>query len=324
MKKVFMIFAFCIILAGCTDSSNIPIITLNGQDHITLELGSEYSELNAIGLLNDEETDVIITGTIDVNVVGDYQIKYNAMSDSNRSAIEVIRTVSIVDTTAPTIAFLELDNFTYEIGTPFSYNHIVKTDNYNNESDISITMIGSIDVDTLGSYELSFQAADSSGNESNIITETFVVEEKEELDYFNRYMKDNTYLYDPNPFSASYLYDELEKVYRGLLQDNGEYELVYFFFLHNVYEEGGMLEKIEFVCPVSENHVYELEDSQIDYVFKMPIECVENNSISIITYAHDDFVSSTRSWDVKFFFSLSNNLSVDTILNLDYKFGNSR
>ena len=409
MKKLFVLIAVCTLLVGCNNNDgviitdeSIPVITLNGEHNITLEVGSEYTELNAVALLNDEQVDVVVTGSVNVNVLGEYQIKYNAESDSNLVADEVVRIINVVDTTAPSIsfseqdnyiyevgtpfpyesiitsdnynnvidieivttgifdtdelgsyelsfkavdtegnesdiitkiirivdttapviAFSELDDFTHELGSPFSYNQIVKTDNYDIASDIEITMTGSIDINILGSYELSFQAVDTEGNESNIITKTVVVEAREDLDYYHRFMKENTSLYDPNPFLATYLYDELERVYRGVVLNNGEYEVVYYFFLHNVYEDGGMLEKIEFVCPDASNHVYELEDTQLDYVFRIPMECVRNTSIYIITYAHDDFVSSTRSWTAKLRFESEDNISANYILTLELDSGN--
>jgi hypothetical protein len=84
-----------------------PVITLLGSATPTVELG---------GIWNDplytasDDTDgnitvsVVIGGaTVDTNSVGDYVITYNVSDAAGNAADEVTRTVSVVDTTAPTV-----------------------------------------------------------------------------------------------------------------------------------------------------------------------------------------------------------------------------
>ena len=76
-----------------------PVITLNGANPQIIEIGTPYTELGAT--TDDGSTVVIDASAVDVNVVGNYNVTYNATNTEGTPAIEVIRQVQIVDTTAP-------------------------------------------------------------------------------------------------------------------------------------------------------------------------------------------------------------------------------
>ncbi|WOV92818.1 MAG: LamG-like jellyroll fold domain-containing protein [Candidatus Nitrosoabyssus spongiisocia] len=93
-----------------------PVITLNGNNVVYVELGSSYSEQNAT---TDDNSPVTIGGdTVDTNTVGNYTITYNSTDSSGNNATQVNRTVIVRDTTAPVITlngnatvYVELDSF---------------------------------------------------------------------------------------------------------------------------------------------------------------------------------------------------------------------
>jgi len=76
----------------------VPIITLTGANPQTIELGSAYIELNAT--TDDGSTVEINSTAVDTSTLGSYTVTYNA-TDGTNQAIQVTRTVSVVDTTAP-------------------------------------------------------------------------------------------------------------------------------------------------------------------------------------------------------------------------------
>jgi len=77
-----------------------PIITLNGGDDITIELGSTYNELGATATDNkdgDLTAQIVATGSVDTTTLGDYPIKYEVTDAAGNKSI-VTRTVRVVET----------------------------------------------------------------------------------------------------------------------------------------------------------------------------------------------------------------------------------
>ncbi|MDO1449434.1 DUF5011 domain-containing protein [Rhodocytophaga aerolata] len=85
-----------------------PVITLNGASEIVLECGIDtYTELGATATdICDASVPVSISGTVDTHTPGTYLVTYNATDDSGNAAVEVVRTVKVVDTTPPVVTVL--------------------------------------------------------------------------------------------------------------------------------------------------------------------------------------------------------------------------
>ncbi|VVB75331.1 HYR domain protein [uncultured archaeon] len=79
-----------------------PVITLNGDNPMTVQVHNAYSEADASVTDNyDTGLTAAITGSVDVDTVGTYTRYYNAVDSHGNSAIEVTRTVNVVDEEAP-------------------------------------------------------------------------------------------------------------------------------------------------------------------------------------------------------------------------------
>ena len=110
MKKYILsliLLTMSMIMSGCGSSSSnssditAPIIRLIGDTPQVMESGSNYTEL---GATTDDESEVKIdSSAVDTAVVGSYSVRYNASDDSGNKAIEVLRTVKVVDTKAPVL-----------------------------------------------------------------------------------------------------------------------------------------------------------------------------------------------------------------------------
>ena len=143
-----------------------PVITLNGDAEITLTLGSAYTELGAVA---DDGSTVNITGSVDVNTLGDYVLTYNATDAAGNVATPVTRTIHIVpvpDTTAPVITLNGDAEITLTLGSAYTELGAVADDG----STVNIT--GSVDVNTLGDYVLTYNATDAAGNVATPVTRT--------------------------------------------------------------------------------------------------------------------------------------------------------
>ncbi len=76
-----------------------PIITLNGANPQIIMLGTSYTEL---GATTSDGSLVTINATEFTNVIGTYSIYYDSVDASGNSAIQVIRTVNVIEATVPT------------------------------------------------------------------------------------------------------------------------------------------------------------------------------------------------------------------------------
>ncbi|WP_299246469.1 LamG-like jellyroll fold domain-containing protein [uncultured Aquimarina sp.] len=140
-----------------------PVITLEGDNPQTIELGAGYTELGAI---TDDGTSVSIDTSEFMDVVGSYTIYYDAADTVGNNAIQVTRTVNVVDTTAPVITLDGANPQTIELGAGYSELGAITDDG----SSISIDTLEFMDV--VGSYTIYYDAADTVGNNAIQVTRT--------------------------------------------------------------------------------------------------------------------------------------------------------
>ncbi len=75
-----------------------PIITLNEEATIEIVVGGVYEELGATAIDDvNGSVPVVISGGVDTSLVGIYTIHYNTTDSSNNPAIEVLRTVNVIE-----------------------------------------------------------------------------------------------------------------------------------------------------------------------------------------------------------------------------------
>ena len=82
-----------------------PIITLLGANPQIIEVGDSYIELGATATDNydgDLSGSIVIDDSgVNISTVGTYQVTYNVSDSAGNPASEVIRTVSVVDSSSP-------------------------------------------------------------------------------------------------------------------------------------------------------------------------------------------------------------------------------
>ena len=120
-----------------------PVITLNGDAQITVEVGTTYTDLGATASDNydgDITADIVIGGdNVDTSTVGQYTVTYNVTDSSGNDATEVTRTVNVTDTTAPVITLNGDAQITVEVGTTYTDLGATASDNY--DGDISADVV---------------------------------------------------------------------------------------------------------------------------------------------------------------------------------------
>ena len=155
-------------VAGVSQPDNTPpVITLNGGDPQTIEAGDGYTELGAMAFdVVDGVVPVSIdAGDVDTNQLGTYQVRYDASDSSGNDADTVTRTVNVTDTTRPTITVLGSSPTFVDVGDPYIDDGATAVDSFEGSLSV-VTDLSDVDTSQLGSYQVTYDAADSSGNDA--------------------------------------------------------------------------------------------------------------------------------------------------------------
>ena len=139
-----------------------PVITVNGSNPATVELGSTYSDAGATAMdVRHGSTSVSSSGTVDTSTVGSYTISYTATDKAGNSAT-ASRTVNVVDTTAPVVTVLGKNPDTAQLGSDaYPDAGATATDL---SGTVEVVTSGTVDTDKVGEYTLTYTATDASGN----------------------------------------------------------------------------------------------------------------------------------------------------------------
>ncbi|MBT8278977.1 MAG: HYR domain-containing protein [Bacteroidia bacterium] len=173
--------------ATCTfnvtvDNAQTPVITLNGADPISLEACDTYTEYGATAVdncLGDISGSLIIDDSnLDTNAVGSYSIFYTLYNGNGDVVAQEIRTVNIVDTTAPSLSLTGPNPLT--VGDCSTYTELgaVATDPCFGDISGNVVVGGdSVNTSVLGTYIVTYDVTDDSGNVAAQITRTVNVED---------------------------------------------------------------------------------------------------------------------------------------------------
>lgn len=169
-----------------------PVITLNGDAAITIAEGDGYDELGASASDNiDGALSVTISGAVGIEP-GVYTVTYSAV-DAAGNAVSILRTVTVeaaptggggsdggdggndggsgggetpADTTAPVVTLSGPSSLNVEQGTSFMDPGASAQDAV--DGAVQVTVSGSVDVDTAGTYTLTYAATDRAGNTATV------------------------------------------------------------------------------------------------------------------------------------------------------------
>ena len=148
-----------------------PTITVLGDNPLTVEVGAAFSDPGVTVYDQDGSSTYTTTGTVDTNVLGAYSLTYTAVDNSGNQATAT-RTVNVVDTTAPVITLTGDSQVNLEVGSTYTDAGATASDNYDGDISSQIVVVNNVDVNTLGSYTVTYSVSDSSSNAASAVTRT--------------------------------------------------------------------------------------------------------------------------------------------------------
>jgi uncharacterized repeat protein (TIGR01451 family) len=156
------------------NDATAPVITLNGASSMTVECHDSFTDPGATANDTcDGSVAVNVSGSVNVNVPGTYTLTYNASDSSGNAATPVTRTVTVVDTIAPVITVNGANPMTVECHTTFTDPGATATDAC--DTNVPVSTSGSVNTNVPGTYTLTYNASDDSGNNATPKTRTVIV-----------------------------------------------------------------------------------------------------------------------------------------------------
>ncbi|MBM7679075.1 OmpL47-type beta-barrel domain-containing protein, partial [Gracilibacillus alcaliphilus] len=155
-----------------------PIILLDGENPLILEVGTAYEEPGATATDqagNDISEQMKITDTIDTSKLGSYQVTYEVEDDSGNKS-KATRNVEVVDTTAPEITLNGEAEITLELGDSYQEAGAVASDNYDGNLNEAIRITGDVLTNKTGTYHVTYTVTDSSNNVASVTRTVYVID----------------------------------------------------------------------------------------------------------------------------------------------------
>jgi PKD repeat protein len=148
-----------------------PSLTITGPSQVYVEVYNKYNEPGYVARNNqgiEISGQVIVTSNLDTSKLGTYSLNYS-VTDAFGLSANGQRAVVVGDSTRPVVT-PKANPTIHQVGTAIDLTKIVTvTDNYWTGSFITLTIQGSVDVNSVGSYYVSYVARDNSGNLSNLV-----------------------------------------------------------------------------------------------------------------------------------------------------------
>ncbi|WP_462410411.1 immunoglobulin-like domain-containing protein [Neobacillus sp. Marseille-QA0830] len=157
-----------------------PAITLKGDNPLTVELDTAFADL---GVLAADDVDgdltnrVTVTGQVDGNTPGEYQLVYSVTDNAGNKA-EAVRTVKVVDKKAPVLTLKGDNPLTLNQGSTFTDPGFTASDNFDGDLNSKVTVTGQVDGNTPGEYQLVYSVTDNAGNKAEVVRMVKVVDKK--------------------------------------------------------------------------------------------------------------------------------------------------
>jgi hypothetical protein len=159
-------------------NDDAPVITLVGSNVINHPAGPSFTDPGASAsddVDGDISANIIVTGTVDENALGTYQLTYSVSDSGSNQATPINRTVNVFDDVFPIITLNGKANMAFIAGDGFSDPGASASDNFDGNLTASLNISGNVDSDTPGIYSLTYDVSDTAGNAASSVLGTVSV-----------------------------------------------------------------------------------------------------------------------------------------------------
>ncbi len=155
--------------------TTIPTILLNGSGTVTVEAGALYVDEWAEFIDNLDGTwSIVAVWTVDTSSTGSTTLTYDYTDANNNAALQITRTVNVVDTTSAVIALIWSGSIILEIGD----NYIDSGAEFSDFIDGTWSLVATgwpVTTSSTGSFILTYNYTDSSWNIATPVSRTVEV-----------------------------------------------------------------------------------------------------------------------------------------------------
>ena len=139
-----------------------------------------YSGTTSLGAVTADSQGVFSFTLSSALSVGAYNITAKATDSAGNisQSSSVFNLVIITDDVKPVITLKGLASVTHELGTTYTDAGVTASDNVDGDITESVSLSGTVDVNTTGTYTLTYSASDAAGNGATSVTRTVRVVEK--------------------------------------------------------------------------------------------------------------------------------------------------
>ena len=147
-----------------------PVITLNGEKDIILNLGDTYDDPGA-SAEDDQDLDVqvVVFGMVDTSKAGNYFITYTAVDGGGKVATPVVRTVTVKDNIPPLISLTGSRLMIVEVGQTYVEPGYSATDETDGDLTTQVIVKDDLDLDSPGFYTVVYSVKDATGNRASAV-----------------------------------------------------------------------------------------------------------------------------------------------------------
>lgn len=189
-KKVFIISIDDNVLYYCYEdrecpvpiSNVVPIITLLGNNPVTIMTGTAYNDAGATAYDEDDGDitgNIVVTSNVNINVEGTYSVTYNVSNSLGNAAAPVVRIVNVVEpyinANAPVITLLGNNPTIIDVGTVYNDAGATASDVEDGDLTASIQVTSNVNPNIAGTYTVTYNVTDSGGISATAVTRTVYV-----------------------------------------------------------------------------------------------------------------------------------------------------
>lgn len=169
----------CVKVVIHVGDSIAPVATLNGNNPEIVDVYSTYTDAGISVTENHEYTTVTSgswTGSTDQ--LGTFEIIYT-VRDKAGNEVVVTREIQVVDRIAPELASASTV-YVPRWSAFDASSDVAFEDNYYSSTELTVSIVNnSVDVNSIGNYEVEYEVSDPSGNKATIVVPVIVVETQE-------------------------------------------------------------------------------------------------------------------------------------------------